>query len=129
MKASFDRQQTIFKKQNTEREKNTKAGYIVSYLIAKKMKPFTEGEFIKECMINVVREVCPKKKGAFEYISLSTRTMTRRSEELPEDVKEKLQDSVNSFQYYVFNIMNAKYTAQLAIFVQGINPEFTKQKN
>ena len=63
--ANLDRQQNIFKKQNTEIEKNTKTSYIVSYLITKKMKPFTEGKFIKECMISVVREVCPEKKRCF----------------------------------------------------------------
>ena len=34
------------------------------------MKPFMEGEFIKECMISVVRELCPEKKGSLENISL-----------------------------------------------------------
>ena len=56
LKANLDRQQIIFKKQSTETEKNTQASYTVSYLIAKTMKPFMEGEFINECM-SVVREV------------------------------------------------------------------------
>ena len=64
------------------------------------MKPFTEGEFINKCMMSFVREVCPEQKGAFENISLSVRTVTQRIEELSEDVKETLQDLVNSFQYY-----------------------------
>ena len=58
LKSNLDRQQTIFKKQNNETEKNTKTNYIVSYLIAKKMKPFTEREFIDKCMMSFVREVC-----------------------------------------------------------------------
>ena len=44
MKSNLDRQQTIFKKQNAETRKNTKVSYIVSYLMGKKMKPFTEEE-------------------------------------------------------------------------------------
>ena len=68
LKASFDRKQTIFKEQNTETEKNTQASYTVSYLIAKKMKPFTKEKYIKECMMSVAREVCPEKTGAFENI-------------------------------------------------------------
>ena len=50
--------------------------------------------------MSVVREVCPEKKGAFENISLSAITVTRRIKELLEDVKETLQDSVSSFQSY-----------------------------
>ena len=100
LKSNLDRQQTIFKKQNNETEKNTKTNYIVSYLIAKKIKPFTETEFIDKCMMSFVREVCSEQKGAFENISFSVRTVTQRIEELSEDVKETLQDLVNSFQYY-----------------------------
>lgn len=40
LKANLDIKQTIFKKQNSKTEKNTKASYLVSYLIAKTMKPF-----------------------------------------------------------------------------------------
>ena len=79
MKSNLDIQQTIFKKQNNETEKSTKASYIVSYLIAKKMKPFMEKEFIKEYTMSAVREVCPKKKGVFDKIGLSARKVTRRT--------------------------------------------------
>ena len=61
MKANLDIQRIIFKKQNNETKKNTKATYIVSYLIAKTMKPFTEIEFVDECM-SVVREFTQKRK-------------------------------------------------------------------
>ena len=91
MKANIDRKQTgNSKKQNVETEKDTKAvSCIVSSVIAEKMKPFTEREFTKECMMSVVREVCPETKGAFENIGFSAGTMTRRTEELSEDFKEK----------------------------------------
>ena len=43
--------------------------------------------------MSAVREVCPEKKGAFENISISARTVTRRIEKLSEDVKEALKNS------------------------------------
>lgn len=39
------------------------------------MKPFTEREFIKECMMSVVSEVSPEKKGAFENNSLGKNSL------------------------------------------------------
>ena len=75
LKANLDRKQTIFKKAKHE--------------IAKKMKPFTEGEFIEECMMSVVRKVCSEKTGAFENIILSARTVTRRIEKLFVSLLEK----------------------------------------
>ena len=33
-------------------------------------------EFMKQCMMSVVREFCPEKKGTFENIHLSERTVT-----------------------------------------------------
>ena len=105
MKSNLDIQQTIFKKQNNETEKNTKVSYIVSYLIAKKMKPFAEREFIKEYKVSVVREVCPKKKGVFEKAGLSARIVTRRTEGLAEDVNPKMARGVNLTPLVVFRKM------------------------
>ena len=67
LKAKLDRQLTIFKKQNTD---------TASYLTAKKTKPFRKDNFIKESL-SVVREVFPGKKGGFESISVSERTVIR----------------------------------------------------
>ena len=66
----------LFSKNKTETKKYTKASYIVSYLIAKKMKHFTEIKFIKECVMSIVIGVCPRRKGVFEKTGLSTRTVT-----------------------------------------------------
>ena len=51
----------------------------------------------------------------------------QQHEKLSKAVKESLQDSVNSFQYYSVLAdegKDVKDTAQLAIFAQGINSEF-----
>ena len=42
----------------------TKASY-VAYLIAKKSKSFTDGEFIKQCIESMTGKICPEKKGIF----------------------------------------------------------------
>ena len=42
-----------------------KASYGVAYLTAKKSKPFTHGEFIKQCIESVADIICPEKRGYF----------------------------------------------------------------
>ena len=75
LKSGFE-QQTNFFKEKQESESVTKAALAVSSLIAKRMKPFTDAEFIKECTLAIVNEVCPKKKLLFDSIPLSVKTVT-----------------------------------------------------
>ena len=96
-------------------------------MIAKRLKPFTDGEFVKECILTVVDIVCPDKKHLFENISLSARTVTRRVEELAENVKSSLRERVSEFVFYSLAFdesTDAKDTAQLAVFVRGVNSQF-----
>ena len=49
---------------------------------ARWMKPFSDGDFIKECHVAVVDSVCPVQRSVFETVSLSSRTVRRRIEEM-----------------------------------------------
>ena len=51
------------------------------------MKPFADAEFIKECILAIVNEVCSEKKLLFDSIPLSARTVTRKVEVISENVK------------------------------------------
>ena len=50
-----------------------KASYVVAYLIAKKSKPFTDGEFIKQYIKSVADVIFPAKRGT----SLKPVSLTR----------------------------------------------------
>ena len=69
------------------------ASYDVSRILARWMKPFSDGDFIKECHVAVVDSVCPEQRSVFETVSLSSRTVRRRIEEMsqlacvPDDVE------------------------------------------
>ena len=54
--------QNIFTNTNSESEKAVRASFAISKLIAKKYKPFTDGEFIKECVITLAQIMCPEKQ-------------------------------------------------------------------
>ena len=84
LKSRFEQQTNFFKKKQEESESVTKAALVVSSLIAKRMKPFTDAEFIKECTLAIVKEVCPEKKVLFDSIPLSARTVTRKVEIISE---------------------------------------------
>ena len=71
LQKEFVAQQLMFKKSNQESQASTHANYVVAYEIAKREKPFLEGEFVKDCMLKVVQIVCPNKQVAFQTVSLS----------------------------------------------------------
>ena len=49
--ASLERQSMMFVKKSTECAANTRASYEVSLMIARHLKPFSDGEFVKSCML------------------------------------------------------------------------------
>ena len=62
MKKSLVTKQSIFKKVDTSQKSVTAASYAISNIIAKRMKPFTDGEYIKECLTVFMDNCCPDKK-------------------------------------------------------------------
>ena len=62
-------------------DSTVKASYVIAYLIAKKSKPFTDEEFIKQCIESMADIICPEKKGDISEISLSHQTIDRQTEE------------------------------------------------
>ena len=84
---------SFFRKQTAEAAKIVRASYDVSRILDRWMKPFSDGDFIKECHVAVVDSVCPEQRSVFESVSLSSRTVRRRIEEMsqlarvPDDVE------------------------------------------
>jgi hypothetical protein len=91
LKKSLKSQQSVFKEVSEDAESYVKAGYIIAQKIAKRSKPFSDGEFVKECLVAAAEVVCPNKADVFKNISLSRMTVTRRVEELTLNVEETLK--------------------------------------
>jgi hypothetical protein len=72
----------MFTKIPKENETAVKVSYVLSELIAKHSKPFTEGDFIKTCLIKTAEIICSGNLKAFQNISLTRNTVAERITEL-----------------------------------------------
>ena len=82
----MESQQNIFHHAKNISENATFASYEVAHLIAKHGKPFSDGEFVNECLIKVVGRLIPEKMDDINNVSLSRQTITRPTAELSADV-------------------------------------------
>ncbi|KAF0042460.1 hypothetical protein F2P81_005992 [Scophthalmus maximus] len=123
--ATLEKQQGCF----TNRDGATRTSFVIAHKIAQNSKPFSEGEFVKECMVESAALLCPEKKEAFENIPLSRRTVTRRMEDITENLEFQLQSEVGSFDFFSLVLDEScvvRDTAQLLIFIRGITRDFIK---
>lgn len=120
-------QQQLFQRANHSQRCATKASYVLAYNIAKSNKAFSDGEFIKQCMIDVCDIMCPEKKNDFQSLSLSRRTITERIENIDKNLISQLTTKTQKFIFYSITMdesTDISDTAQLLIFVRGINAHF-----
>ena len=71
--------------------------------------------------------MCPENKDKFEKICLSCRTVTRRVELIDKDIASVLQKQAEFFKLYSLALDESndiKDTAQLLLFIRGINDNF-----
>lgn len=65
LKSILQKQQSVFTKSVEDNTAAVKVSYILSHLIASRSKPFTEGEFISECLIKAAEVLCPEQIKKF----------------------------------------------------------------
>lgn len=121
--AKLQKQQGFFTKLHGARDAATKTSFVISHKIAKNCKPFSEGGFVKECLVDAAALICPEKKEAFEQVPLSRRTVTRRVEDIAGNLTLQLESEVASFDFFSLALdesCDVRDTAQLLVFVRGI---------
>ncbi|XP_075423872.1 general transcription factor II-I repeat domain-containing protein 2-like [Ascaphus truei] len=127
LKLGLKKQQFMFTKVSQESEAAVHASYVLSELIAKHSKPFTEGDFIKECLIKAAEIVCPASVKAFQVISLSRNTVAERVTDLAGNISDQIKAKSSSFE--AFSIACDESTdiggvAQLAVFLRPCDTDF-----
>ncbi|XP_033842309.1 general transcription factor II-I repeat domain-containing protein 2-like [Periophthalmus magnuspinnatus] len=78
-------------------------------------------------MVETSGVLCPESQGKFEKIALSRRTVTRRVELIDEHIASQINKKAECFQLYSLALdesNDVKDTAQLLIFIRGINDSF-----
>ena len=71
LKKNLAKQQNVFKTIIHQSVSAVVASYAVSHMVATAMKPFAEGDFVKDCLLKALEIVCLDKKQCFANISLS----------------------------------------------------------
>ena len=93
LKNTLTTQQNTFVKQKQLNISSLRASFQVAKLMARTSRPFVEGEFVKECLLSVAKEMCPKKADLFSIVNLSGPTITWRIEEMGDNLHHHLQNS------------------------------------
>ena len=125
--ANFRIQQNTLFQQSAVHESITKASFLLAFKSAQASKPFSNGEFIKQCMVETAGLLCPDTKSKYEQISLSCRTVTCCIEQIDEQLANELKGKADSFIFYLLALdesNDVRDTAPLSIFVRGINDNF-----
>ncbi len=124
---SLSAQQAVFTRPHSDRENVIHASFVVSELIAKKLRPHSEGQFVKECLFAAVELLASDKVKLFQSSSLSRRTVAERNTDMAQDIETTLNDTAKKFQFFSLacdETTAITNTAQLVIFVRGISFEF-----
>ena len=69
----------------------------VLWFLTKRNKPFSDGEFIKECISDVANIMCPEQNTNMDSIALSRRTLVRRVGKISDDLMSQLKDTSKQF--------------------------------
>ncbi|CAI5682279.1 unnamed protein product [Oreochromis niloticus] len=126
--AGLKKQQSVFTHSRDISDAAVKASYLIASEIALASKPFSEGEFVKTCMMKASEIVCPEKRQACANISLTRNTVAERISDLSADLDSQLKQKVKSFIAFSVAIdegTDITDVAQLAIFIRGVDDTLT----
>lgn len=124
---SLKQQQNVFVKTSSVQRNATKASLVIAHKIARKNKPFSEAEFIKECMVEAVSVVSPESRSKIEAIPLSRRSVVRRIDAIAVNIHEQLLAVSRNFEWFSIALdesTDCQDTAQLLIYIRGIDDNF-----
>lgn len=127
LRRSFVAQRNVFTKASAQLDNCVEVSLEIAAIIAKSGRPFTDGDFAKQCILLAAEKLCPEATNKFKNVSLSRMTIQRRIENLSDDINEQLQIAATKFKYFSLaadESTDNTSTAQLLLFVRGISENF-----
>lgn len=127
LKQTLVKQQNVFKRVASESSSTVEASYAVSYKVAKALKSYTTGDFVKDCMISVAEIMCPEQKQHFSNISLSRNSVSQRIREMADDMTDQLREKAKTFQFFSVATDESTDTtdyAEVMFILRGIDANF-----
>ncbi|XP_068603631.1 general transcription factor II-I repeat domain-containing protein 2B-like [Brachionichthys hirsutus] len=124
--ADLQKQQDCSTDIHAARDAIAKTSFVISYEIAKNGKSLSDGEFIKECLVDSVELICPEKKDAVERLSLSRKAVTKMIEDIAGNLELQLRSKAHHFDFFSLALSQScdvSDTAQVLVFVRGITKD------
>ncbi|GFR27304.1 transposase [Trichonephila clavata] len=100
LKNNLTSKQYIFQKKTAQSDGIVSVSFRVPNIISNNMKPFTDGNYTKDCLIVTVEELYRKKLNIFTQISLSRQTVERGIERISSEICASLNTITTSFVYF-----------------------------
>lgn len=97
LRRSLGAQHAAFTRPILDRENVVHASSVVTELIAKKLKPHSDGEFVKECLIATADLLAPGKAQLFQSVSL---TVSNRITDMAVNIENTLKDTTRKFEVF-----------------------------
>ncbi|XP_064080583.1 general transcription factor II-I repeat domain-containing protein 2B-like [Macrobrachium nipponense] len=105
----------------------SKQVFLISQILAKIRKPYSDGEEVKECLCVASDNMFPDKKKLVENISLSGYNVARRIDSLSGNIESTIAKRVSAFSSYSVALdesCDTADTAQLAVYIRGVDNDY-----
>ena len=92
------------------------------------MKPFSDGDYVKNCIVKFLETTCPEKLELVSKLSLSRNTVQRRIEDLSGEVTKDLSTRIKNFEFFSIALDGSSDivdTEQLLFYIRGISNDFS----
>lgn len=118
-----------FSKLSKQSKSRVRASYEVALLLAKRKRPFTDGEEIVKPVLHIAGKMLGDKTvlEKFKDIPLSNDSVRRRTEELSNNVKTQITRQAQHCQFFALAMdesNDVSDTAQVTIFIRAVNDDF-----
>ncbi|QQP37666.1 General transcription factor II-I repeat domain-containing protein 2B, partial [Caligus rogercresseyi] len=129
LKSQVKRQAQVFPQFSKHAETVTLASYKVAWNIARHKKPYSEGDFVKQCLKDVIETLTPdntKLKDAIVDLQLSRHTVETRISDINKAIESDLRTDLENCAYFSVALdesWDIQDKPQLTIFARMISPD------